>query len=164
MPLELRHGGQVEHLVHGAVEVIEQWRSVGLTAGFPCWDGDHNPRGQKESVQERVQEQKSVWMNEGIFFFKTLPCVSGELLPLLKHIRSPVISYPVEEAVAMGHHGNHGTQNCSVAHQTGWQHKVTPTTTADTNTTQLQTQTWVVVFSLMQSPKSPDNKNAVTLH
>lgn len=48
---------------------------------------------------------------------------------------SPVIPDAVKEAVAMVHHGSHSPQNCSVAHQTGRQHEVTPTATADTNTT-----------------------------
>lgn len=46
----------------------------------------------------------------------------------------PVISDAVEEAIARMHHGSHSPQNCSVAHQAGRQHKVTATTTADTNT------------------------------
>lgn len=48
---------------------------------------------------------------------------------------SPVIPDAVKEAVAMVHHGSHSPQNCSVAHQTGRQHEVTPTATADINTT-----------------------------
>lgn len=51
----------------------------------------------------------------------------------------PVISDTVEEAIAVVHHGSHRPQDCGVAHQTGWQHKVTTTTTADTNTAQLET-------------------------
>lgn len=62
----------------------------------------------------------------------------------------PVISDAVEKAIAVVHHGSHGPQNCGVAHQTGRQHEVTTTATADTNSTQLQAdrKTSLALFNL----------------
>lgn len=64
----------------------------------------------------------------------------------------PIISDAVEKPIALMHHGSHGTQNSGVAHQTGRQHEVTTTTTADTNTTQLQAdrKTSLALFNLIQ--------------
>lgn len=48
-------------------------------------------------------------------------------------VRPPVVSDTVEEAVAVGNHWRHRSQNCGVAHQAGRQHKVTPAATAQTD-------------------------------
>lgn len=43
--LQLRRGGQLQHLVHAAAHGGEQWLGVGLRAGFPRWGGGHDPGG-----------------------------------------------------------------------------------------------------------------------
>lgn len=64
----------------------------------------------------------------------------------------PIISDAVEKAIALMHHGSPNPQNSGVARQTGRQHEVTTTTTADTNTTQIQAdrKNSLALFNLMQ--------------
>lgn len=74
----------------------------------------------------------------------------------MKHpsVRPPVVSDAVEEAVSMVNHRCHGTQNCGVAHQAGRQHKVTPTTTADTQIAHKSSESPITLLSSVTETKS----------
>ena len=52
------------------------------------------------------------------------------------HVVSPVVSYLVEEAVALVHHGSDSPHDRGVAHQAGGQHKVSSPTTVEMETRQ----------------------------
>ena len=70
--LELRGGGQVEHLVQGATEDVVQWRSICLTARLPRWDGNNNPGGRKSiNCKTNSQVKKQPYENRRVSFLPT---------------------------------------------------------------------------------------------
>lgn len=117
--LQLRRGRQVVHLVQGAGEAVEQRHGVGVAAGFPRRDRDDNPGVTEERKREPV---RTVGDSEK-------PKLGSHKSPGRR--RPPVVSDPVEEAVAVVHHGSDGAEDGGVAHQTGRQYKVSTASAAD---------------------------------
>lgn len=68
--LKLRDGGQVQHLMQGVREVVEQSHSICLTTRFPRCDRNHNPGGQKDGVDLMIVVENEVKIKQ----FRTFNC------------------------------------------------------------------------------------------